>query len=54
MAAEKVTGSVCGMFIFLPEGYSDYTCSKYKLVALLEKIQGLEILFVNIPLYNGR
>lgn len=40
--AEAVTCNICGMFVFLPEVKSSYTCSKCKMVVSLEeKIQGL-------------
>lgn len=39
---EAVTCNVCGMFKVLPVGSSHYACRKCKLVAFLEKIQGLE------------
>ena len=38
-----VTCNTCGMFVFLPEDMNNYTCSKCKLVVLLEeKVQCLE------------
>lgn len=41
--AEAVTCKVCDIFAFLPESNNNYTCNKYKLVVLLEKMRHREL-----------
>lgn len=41
--AAAITSNICATFVFLPKNGQNYTCSKCKLITLLEeKVQRLE------------